>query len=69
MFMGIFYYGLFKKIAASLTMASIRCRNLLQALAMVFLGGLAMTSVIFAFREATVLWGFLFTSLSQTLQM
>jgi hypothetical protein len=45
--------------------ASILWQNLLQALAMVSLGRLAMTSMIFAFREAAVLWGLLLTSLSQ----
>jgi hypothetical protein len=67
MFTGIFYNGLFKKKPPASTTASICWQNLLQALALA-LGRLAMTFVIFAFREAAVLWGFLFTSLSQTLQ-
>ncbi len=67
MFTGIYFIGLFKKIATSLNDGLNPVAEPPAALAMVSLGGLAMMSMIFAFREAAVLWGLLLTFLSQML--
>ena len=55
-----------KKTPPASTTASILKQNLRQALAMVSLGRLPITSVIFAISKAAVLWGDLFTSCLQT---
>jgi hypothetical protein len=56
-----------KKFPPESMTVSILWRNLLQAFATVSLGRLAITSLILVTREATLLWGVLLTSRSQTL--
>jgi hypothetical protein len=68
MFMGIFYNGLFKKIATSLKHNLNPLAELSAGLGHGVPREAGQDLRIFALREAAVLWGFLFTSLSQTLQ-
>jgi hypothetical protein len=68
MFNGLYFISLFEKIAASLHDGLNPVAESPACLRHGVPGEVAITSVIFATKEAAVFWGALLTSRSQTLQ-